>query len=301
MNQSINRHKSRTRQFLILFVVVFLLLFLTSCGNLEAPLAKGGFKWHEYILVYPIGWLMSNISGFFGNNYGIGIIITTIIIRVLSWPIHTKTNDMSLKMNIMQPEMQRIQAKYANRQDKESQQRMQMEMTQLYQKYKINPLGCLLPILQMPIFLAVYQVVRRIYIPGGIWANNVSNMNFLGINLARSGTEGDWKGWLLAIVVAILNVGMVILSTRKPSYQKETHKHSSSTQENQPGQNSMKIMQYVMIAMMFGFALSSNSIALYWIIGNFISILQTYINRKTNEKKYLKMKYEDLVVKSREK
>jgi len=152
----------------------------------------------------------------------------------------------------------------------------------------------------MPIFLAVYQVVRRIYLPGGIWAEQVSNMNFLGIDLASSGTSGDWKGILLAIVVAILNFGMVFLSTKKPNYQKETHKHSG-TGENQPGQNSMKIMQYVMIAMMFGFALSSNSIALYWVIGNAISILQTFINRKMNEKRYEKMKYEDLVVKNRDK
>lgn len=298
MDQTVKRKSNRTRKILVVLVVVCLLFFLTSCGNLEAPLASGKFKWHDYILVYPIGWLMGTISGFLGNNYGLGIIITTIIIRLISWPIYAKTSDMSLKMNLMQPEMQRIQVKYANRQDRESQQRMQMEMTQLYQRYNMNPLGCLLPILQMPIFLAVYQVVRRIHLPGGVWSEKVSNMNLLGINLAASGTGGDWRGWILAILVAGLNVLMVWLSMKKPSYQKETHKHG--IQENQPGQNSMKIMQYIMIAMMFGFALSSNSIALYWIIGNAISILQTFINRKRNEKKYYKYKYEDLVVKNRD-
>lgn len=299
MDQAVNIQSNRTRKILALFIAVFLLFFLTSCKLNESTLTNDNFKWWDYILVYPIGWLMGNISGIFGNNYGVGIILTTIIIRTISWPIYSKTNDMSLKMNLMQPELQRVQAKYANRQDRESQQRMQMEMTQLYKKYKFNPLGCMLPILQMPIFLAVYRVVRTIYLPGGLWTEKVSNMSFIGINLAANGMDGDWRGWILAIVVGLLNIGMVLLSTRKPSYQKETHKHSTSEQ-NQPGQNTMKYMQYMMVAMMFFFALSSNSIALYWLIGNAISILQTFVSRKLGEKKYNKMKYEDLVVKNRD-
>lgn len=300
MNQAIEKSNNRTRKILILFVVVFLLFALTSCGGFEDPLAKGEFKWHEYILVYPIGWFMATISALFGNNYGMGILITTIVIRTLSWPIHSRSSEMSLKMSLMQPEMQRIQGKYANREDKESQQRMQMEQAQLMQKYKISPLGCLLPILQMPIFLSVYQVVRRIYLPGGIWAEHVSNMNFIGIDLTSRATAGDWRGWVLSILVAALNLVMVLIAAKPPSYQKNTHKHSSAGQEDQPGQGSMKVMQYVMIAMMFSFAITSNSIALYWLVGNMISIIQTLITRKMNEKKYYEMKNADLVVKSRE-
>ena len=66
---------------------------------------------------------MQLFSGFFGNNFGIGIIITTIIIRTIAWPIYAKSNDLSIKMAIAQPEIARIQAKYANRKDRESQQK----------------------------------------------------------------------------------------------------------------------------------------------------------------------------------
>lgn len=300
MDQMINKTHDRGRKILILFVVIALLFVLTSCGDLEAPLEQGKFSWWEYVLVYPVGWLMGTISGILGNNYGLGIILTTLIIRTLAWPIYSKTNDMSMKMNLMQPEMQRIQEKYANRQDRESQQRMQMEMTQLYQRYNLNPLGCLLPFLQMPIFISVYQVVQRIWLPGGIWTDKVSNMNFIGIDLTLNGYGGDWRGIVLSIIVLGTNLLMTYIAMKKPNYQKQTHTHNTNP-NTQNTQKSMQIMQYVMVAAMFFFALSSNSIALYWMIGNAFSIGQTLINRKISEKKYYEMKNADLVVKSRDK
>lgn len=297
----------RKRKFLLLLIVIGLLFVLTSCGDIEAPIATGSIKWYEWVLVIPIGWLMQFFAGLFNNSYAMGIILTTLVIRTLAWPIYAKTTDLSLKMAIMQPELQKIQAKYADRKDQESQQRMQMEMSQLYKKHNFNPLGCFMPFLQMPIFISVYQVVRRIWIPGGIWADKVSKMTFLGIDLSKAGNlgaifgkGGDWKGWILATIVLGTNVILNYIASKKPAYQKQTHTHSSEAKPEQT-QQTMKVMQYFMIGMMFVFALTSNSIALYWIIGNSYSIMQTLINRKLNEKKYLDMKYDDLVVKSRDK
>ena len=78
-----------------------------------------------------------------GGSFVFGLFFTTIIVRTLAWPIYAKTNDMSLKMTVAQPELNRIQAKYANRKDPQSQHRMQQEMMAVYKKYKINPLGCI--------------------------------------------------------------------------------------------------------------------------------------------------------------
>lgn len=293
----------RKRKILSLFIVIGLLFVLTSCGDINAPIAKDSLKWFEWVLVVPIGWLMQFFAGLFNNSYAMGIILTTLVIRTLAWPIYAKTTDLSLKMAVMQPELQKIQAKYADRKDQESQQRMQMEMTQLYKKHKFNPLGCFMPFLQMPIFISVYQVVRRIHLPGGMWTDNVSKMTFLGIDLTKAGNftaifgkGGDWRGWILALIVLATNVILNYFASKKPSYQKQTHTHSAEAKPEQ----SMKIMQYFMIGMMFMFALTSNSIALYWIIGNTYSIMQTLINRKLNEKKYMEMKYDDLVVKNRD-
>lgn len=295
------------KKIVVLFIVVGLLFVLTSCGgSIEKPITTNTKNWFDWILVIPIGWIMQFFSGIAGNNFGVGIIITTIIIRTIAWPIYAKSNDLSLKMSIAQPEMQRVQAKYAGRQDRESQQKMQMEMSQIYKKYNINLFGCLMPFLQMPIFIAVYQVVQRIYLENGIWAHKVANKFFLGINLDkagnltffRSGQTGDLAGWILAILVAGTNFLLNYLAMKKPSYQKQTASHGYQSDEAMQSQKMMKYMQVFMIVMMFGLSLQSNSLALYWVVGNTYSIGQNLINRKINEVKYEKMKNEDLVVKS---
>ena len=155
----------------------------------DQPLSvKTASFWNWIFLQVPIGFLMALISGLFGNSFAIGILFTTIIVRTLAWPIYAKTNDMSLKMSVAQPDMQRLERKYAMRKDPESQQRKQMEMMQIYKKHNISMWGCFLPILQMPIFLAMFQVVRRITIPGGQFYQSVANTKFLGTDLANGGT-----------------------------------------------------------------------------------------------------------------
>src|SRR5690606_12677144 len=94
-------------------------------------------------------------------------------------PIYARANDMSMKMAIAQPEMTKLQNKYALKKDPVSQQKMQMEMMAIYKKHKISVLGCLTPILQMPIFLAMFQTVYRITVPGGMYVNHISNKTVL--------------------------------------------------------------------------------------------------------------------------
>ena len=305
------------KRIVIVFVMMALLFVLAGCsGDINRPITTNPkiANWFDWVLVIPVGWIMQLIAGWFGNSFAAGIIFTTIIIRTAAWPIYAKSNDLSIKMAVAQPDIQRVQAKYANRKDRESQQRMQMEMQQVYKKHKINMLGCLMPLVQMPIFIAVYQTVQRIWIASatigdvevtGLWAHKVANMNFLSVDLAKSGnlqyffngfTDGDWKGWILAVIVAGTNILLNWLSTRKPSYQKDTHKHGAGGQQAQQSQQMMKYMQIFMVIMMFGIALTSNALALYWIVGNIYSIGQNLINRKINEKKYYAMKNKDLVV-----
>ncbi len=100
------------------------------------------------------------------------------------------------KMNLAQPDMQRVQAKYATKKDPQSQQQMQMEMMQVYKKHGINAFGCLMPFLQMPIFIAMYAVVRRITLKGGIWSTK-SIIPASRIDLANTTTESSgccWQG-----------------------------------------------------------------------------------------------------------
>ena len=111
---------------------------------------------------------------------------------------------MTLKINMMQPEQMKIQDKYKGRTDQASQQRMQMEMMELYKKYKINFMGCLMPFLQIPIFIAMYQVVQRFPLTdtavfnGGV--ASPMNIQFLWTNLGST----DWLPNLpLALLVGV--------------------------------------------------------------------------------------------------
>ena len=292
------------KKFLTLFVLAAVLVFLSGCsGDTTVPIVTETGNWFEWLLVIPIAWVMSFLGALFNNSFAMGIIITTIIVRMIAWPIYAKSNDLSIKMAVAQPEMQRVQAKYAGRKDPESQQKMQMEMMNVYKKYGINFMGCLMPFLQMPIFLAMYQVVQRIWREGGAFTDSVSNRSFLFIDLDKAGNmnalfgdpNSDLAGWILAIIVGGTMYLLNVLATKKPSYAKNTASHNPQGAQAQQTQKIMKYMQYFMIFMMFSISLQSNALALYWVIGNIYSIIQNLINRKLNERKYEKMKNKDLV------
>jgi YidC/Oxa1 family membrane protein insertase len=258
----------------------------------EKPIHSQDASFFDWILVVPVAFITQFFAGLFNNSFAIGILITTIIVRTLAWPIYSKSNDMSLKMNLAQPEMQRVQAKYATKKDPQSQQQMQAEMMGVYKKYGISTLGCLFPFLQMPIFIAMYGVVRRITIPGGMYTDKVSNTFFLGIDLAAS---NSWfiAGFLAAIVGATM-FALQLLAQKKPSYAKNTGTQNITPQAAQT-QKTMKYVTYFMVFMMMSISYQSQALALYWVFGNAYSITQTLINRKVSEKKHETLKQKELL------
>jgi YidC/Oxa1 family membrane protein insertase len=257
----------------------------------EKPIHTQDATFFDWILVIPVAFLTQFFASIFNNSFAIGILITTIIVRTLAWPIYAKSNDMSLKMNLAQPEMQRIQAKYVTRKDPQSQQQMQSEMMGVYKKYGISTLGCLMPFLQMPIFIAMYGVVRRITLPGGMYTEQVSNTNFLGIDLAETNT---WLiAGLLAAIVGATMFALQILAQKKPAYAKNTGTQNLTPQAAQT-QKTMKYVTYFMVFMMMSISYQSQALAVYWIFGNIYSLVQTLVNRKISEKKHEQLKQKEL-------
>ncbi len=258
----------------------------------ERPISNKDATFFDWILVIPVAFIMNFFASFLGNNFALGILLTTIVVRTLAWPIYAKSNDMSIKMNLAQPDMQRVQNKYATRKDPQSQQMMQMEMMQIYKKHGINVFGCLTPFLQMPIFIAMYGVVRRITLEGGIYTEGVANTQFLGINLAN-GNDG-----IIGIILAGLVGGTMFIlqqiSMKKPAYAKNTGRQNLNPQAQQT-EKTMKYVSYFMVIMMAVASYGSNALALYWIFGNIYSLGQTLINRKLNEKKHEKLRQKQIL------
>lgn len=252
----------------------------------ERPISTNDANIFDWIFVIPISYIMAFFGGLMGNSFALAILFTTIVVRTLAWPIYAKSNDMSLKMNIAQPDMQRVQMKYATRKDPASQQQMQMEMMQVYKKHGISMLGCLFPFLQMPIFIAMFGVVRRIPVEGGMFVESIQNTSFLGINLAN-GNDGV-VGVILAGIVGATMYLLQWISQKKPAYQKKTTTHNNP--QAAQTEKTMKYMMYFMIVMMVFASYQSNALALYWIFGNIYSLGQTYVNRKMAAKKHERMK-----------
>ena len=259
----------------------------------------------DNFLIYPVGLLLMFFSKLFGGKYILGLFVTTIIIRTLGWPIYTKTNDMSLKMKLMEPEQAKIQEKYARRKDEESQRMMQMEMMQLYKKYKVGLGGCLMPFLQFPIFMAVFRAISRIPYTNGFagskdWVSQIDATIF-GIDLFADKTAG--KVQLIGIIVlVVLVVGTQVLqqllANKKQKEQQEKAQEDipayrrKAVQQTKGGMASqMKVMMWAMTGMMGVFVYSSAAgLGVYWLIGNLYAIAQQFINAKTSEKRMEKLK-----------
>ena len=108
------------------------------------------------LITTPLGYIISFIYDLV-LNYGFAIIIFTIIVKLLMLPLVVKQQKSTVQMKMVQPELQKLQKKYAN-----DQQRLSQETMKLYKKYNISPAGGCLPLLiQLPIILGLYQVITR--------------------------------------------------------------------------------------------------------------------------------------------
>lgn len=241
---------------------------------------KGGvWQW----IIKQLGRLLYWMCGILGDHYWIALLLFTLLLRSAAWPIYAKTNSYTSNMSAIQPEIEKLNKKYEGRTDQNSKMKQQMEMKALMKKNKVSLWGCLLPFAQMPIFIAVYQVVQRF--PLTPMYSGV-NYNFLWTTFASNygNTTGDV---VLAILVGLTMIGSQLLSTY---FQKRAQKRRQNfyTAKAQQSNKSMLIMMAVMTVMMVVFAWNSAGIAFYWIIGNLYQIFQTAISKIQEEKKHHK-------------
>ncbi|MBP5835698.1 YidC/Oxa1 family membrane protein insertase [Candidatus Phytoplasma meliae] len=259
-----------------------------------------GYLWNVLIisisfLLYFFSTFLINIGGgaFFGN-LGLGVVLTTIIIRTLTWPIYTKTSTFSMNMNLLQPEIAKVKQKYALQKDPASIQKMQLEILKVYRKNNFSFWGFLVSFLQLPLFIAINQTLRRFLIQGGIFETSaLIHQPFLGFISLDPDQPNDISivillSFLVGITMFILNK----ISFKKPDYLKTSTHHLTAEQKMKAKQSekTMKITSWIMILMMVFFSRSNTVLSLYWIVGNTYTIFQTLITRKKLEKKYWELK-----------
>jgi YidC/Oxa1 family membrane protein insertase len=203
-----------------------------------------GFLW---MLAKPIFAALQIIQGFLGN-WGWSIIMLTIFIKILLYPLSAASLKSMAKMRTLQPEMARIKELYGDDRQKAGQEQMA-----LFKKHRVNPLGgCFPMLLQMPVFIALYWVLSESveirHSPWIIWIQDLSAKD------------------PLFILPLIMGASMFLMQKLQPA-------------PTDPMQ--AKVFQLMPIIFTFFFLMFPAGLVLYWTVNNLLSILQQwYVNRQ---------------------
>lgn len=156
--------------------------------------------------------IYSTLSGIGITSLGVSIIVFTLIVRTLMLPLAFKQQKSMKEMQKIQPELKKIQDKYKDKKNQDDQQKMQMAMNQLYKEHGVSPFGGCLPLLvQFPIIMALFQVLRNI--PSYIAQVNVLYSNIASKVMVIDGAETPFLEWADKLIVKkfdITNIDKVI-------------------------------------------------------------------------------------------
>ena len=231
--------------------------------------------WFSAIVIYPIAQLINIIASF--TDAGIGIIAVTFLIQLLVFVFSIRSQVATQKMQLIQPELKKIQAKYAGKTDERSQMAQAQEMQNLYAKHKINPFGTIIvTFIQLPIILGMYQATMRAY--------SVLTGSFMGIQLSNTPMWGFKNLQIAYIVVFLLMVLFQFLSMKTPQWLQERHKKQAKIKEKKylkqdnSGMPNPNTMNYMMVAMVALFAINwPLAMSFYWLVGSVFRVVQSLV------------------------
>ncbi len=198
------------------------------------------------VIAVPLFWFLRFLHKWIGN-WGIAIILLTVTIKLLFYPLSQASYRSMARMRVLAPKLQRLKEQYGD-----DRQRMQQAMMELYKTEKINPLGGCLPIVvQIPVFIALYWVllasVELRHAPFGLWIDDLSRPD-------------PWY------VLPILMGATMIFQTR--------------LNPEPPDPVQAKVMKIMPIAFSIFFFFFPAGLVLYWLVNNILSIAQQWhINR----------------------
>lgn len=252
---------------------------LPKCKDFNLKSNKSAGLW-EGLFVKPLAYIILKLGDLL-NSYGLSVIFIGLLIRIILLPISRKTMKQSRNMQKAQPELMRIEKKYAGRNDNEAMIAKSQEMMLVYKKYSISPFGsCLLAFIQLPLFFAFLQAINR--------TPAIFEDKFLGMILGRTPMVGlfNYHQWIYIIIIAL------IILTTYLSFKNSMN--SSSNTGNPEMERQMAFMFKFMIIMISVASLYlSTAIALYWVATNAFVVVQTYIFKKLD----LREENKDMIIK----
>lgn len=237
---------------------------LPKCEDFKISSGKYEGIWTT-VFVKPLSYLILKF-GLLTKNYAIAIILVLLLIRLVTFPFTQKATKQSKMMQELQPEMQRIQAKYAGKKDEQSMSKQSQEMMMLYKKYNVNPIsGCLVAFLQLPIFIAFYEAVQRV--PA------IFEDSFLGIQLGTTPLVGFSKSHFYLYIILLL---LIAASTFYSFIIGMANSNSDKSMKSMP------IFMTVLIVVTGLFMPSA--LCIYWVFNNIFTIIQTKLVKIDSKK-----------------
>lgn len=244
-------------------------------SEIEGVLDLGWFGFITKFAIIPIfNWLNS-----FLTNFGLIILLLTIILKISLFPLTFKSYISTARMRVLKPQTEEITAKYPNPGDAMKRQQATMEM---YRKAGVNPMGGCLPMLiQFPILIAMFR-----FFPASIelrqesflWAEDLSSYDSI-LSLPFS---IPFYGDHVSLFTLLMAVSMIFVNQINMSNTVTT-----------PGMPNMKVMMWIMsIMMVFWFNSYSSGLSYYYFLANVITLLQTFIIRQMIDDKKILAKIE---------
>jgi len=256
---NLGKNESTIRNFTLYLGPRDLYILKTLNKNLEKAINFGWFDIIAKPLLVALRFFNQYLS-----NYGLSIILLTILIKILFWPLTRKSYQSMKEMRKLQPMMAKLREKYKN-----NKQEMNKQLMGLYKTYKINPMGGCLPMLvQMPVFFAFYRIlpnsIELRHAPFVLWVNDLSAPERLFSFPFTIPLMAPPYG--IPILTLLMGASMFLQQKMTPM-------------TGDPAQ--AKMMMLLPVVFTFLFINFPSGLVLYWLVNNILSIAQQYrINRQ---------------------
>ena len=235
---------------------------MVSCKEFTPTIKSDEGLW-DNVFIKPLAWVILKL-GYLVKNFGLAVILAGLAIRLVLYPVTKKSAMQSENLKKAQPELQRLEKKYANKtDDQQAMMQKSQEMMAIYKKYNISLFsGCIIAFIQLPLFIAFLEAINR--------TPAIFEGHFLGLQLGTTPwfalSQGNF--WYMIIPVIVFLVTFFSFKFTR----------NDVTDTSNPAAGSTKIMMNVMVVVITisSFQLST-AIGLYWITSSLFTIIQNLL------------------------
>lgn len=235
---------------------------LVNCSEFK-PIIKSDEGLWDNIFIKPLAWLILKL-GYLVKNFGLAVILAGLAIRLVLYPVTKKSAMQSENLKKAQPELQKLEKKYANKaDDQQAMIQKSQEMMAIYKKYDISLFsGCLVAIVQLPLFIAFLEAINR--------TPAIFEGEFLGLQLGTTPWFALSQGKFWYIILPILVFIVTLLSFKFT-------KNDVADDSNPAAASTKMMMNFMVVIITISSFQLSTAIGLYWITSSLFTVIQNIL------------------------